>query len=414
MDIVSPEYTETLEIINFLNIKKFNWVIKPFNIIAGDMASGKSFCMKLLYFFEGIFISSLLLSPNFSRKLFENGNFFDRLSKKFKDFFYLDDDNTYDGLHIIYSFKANGSDFIISVTGNNTSEKKLVWTCDYLKNHLIQWGNYFNFPDTPDMAREVRIRIYEEVSHHFLDKLPISTMFVPATRAASIVGSNTSIRDTFLKDFVEDKDFLLSYPDISLSRELADILHVNNIKKNPKDEGDVLLIHSDGRTVPSLFSSSGQQELVYLLLLMEKLPEIRFIYGKMASLFIEEPSAHLFPEEQKNLIESIVTLFKQEKELETRFFITTHSPYVLNVINNMLKKDRLINKYPQYAQKINAKVKSPCLSADDLSAFFIEEKGKDMLDPIKKIIFADQIERISDTIMKDRSYLDDFEDEFIE
>jgi hypothetical protein len=77
----------------------------------------------------------------------------------------------------------------------------------------------------------------------------------------------------------------------------------------------------------------------------------------------------------------------------------------------MLKKDRLIKVHPQYAKTIEENVKSPCLSADDLSAFFIEGEGKNMIDPVKKIILSNQIEKISEKIMKDRSYLDDLEDE---
>jgi hypothetical protein len=406
----SPQYTETLDITNFLSIKKFTWVIKPFNILTGDMASGKSLCMKLLYFFEDIFLSSILLSQSFSKKLFENGNFFDQLTKKFIDFFYLKD-NAWQSFQITYNFKANGSNFIISVTGDSSTEKKLSWECDYLEKQLTKWSDYFKYPETPDMAQEVRIRIHAEIKHSFMDKLPISTMFVPASRAALAVADIDNFEDIFLREFNKDKNWLLSRFNVSLSEKLTDILHVKNIKINPIDENDVMFELSNGMVVPSLFSSSGQQELVYLLLLMEKLPEISFNYGRMLSLFIEEPSAHLFPEEQKNLIECIVTLFQQEKELETRFFITTHSPYVLNVVNNMLKKDRLIKKHPQYAKKIEENVKSPCLSKDDLSAFFIEEEGKNMIDPDKGIIFSEQIEKISDMIMKDRSYLDDLEDE---
>lgn len=67
----------------------------------------------------------------------------------------------------------------------------------------------------------------------------------------------------------------------------------------------------------------------------------------MTSIFIEEPSAHLFPDEQKETIQYIVNIFRNLqgiKNKKARFFISTHSPYVLNVINNMLKKGYLIEK----------------------------------------------------------------------
>ena len=80
---------ETLEINNFLSISYMDWKINNFNILTGDMGSGKSLCIKLLSFFENIFVSSILLAPGFSKKLFENGNFFDKLSDRLKKNFLL-------------------------------------------------------------------------------------------------------------------------------------------------------------------------------------------------------------------------------------------------------------------------------------------------------------------------------------
>jgi hypothetical protein len=270
------------------------------------------------------------------------------------------------------------------------------------------------------MAQEVRVRIHEEITHDFMNKLPITGIFVPASRAAlAVVGSNTAFKDPFLSEFANFKDFLLSYSDISLSHELADILKVKNIVENTKDEGDVVLVHNDGRTVPSLFSSSGQQELVYLLLLMEKLPEITkngFLYGKMLSVFVEEPSAHLFPKEQKELIENIAALFQKKNELNTRYFITTHSPYVLNVINNMLRKGSIISRNQKQTEEINKEIPFPSLFIEEVSASFINEDGTvtDMLDPNEEILFADKIADISYLINEDTIQLDNLSNKLIQ
>jgi ABC-type lipoprotein export system ATPase subunit len=415
MDAALPQYTETLDIENFLSLKKSEWDIKPFNIITGDMGSGKSLCIKVLNFFEEILVSSILLAPGFSRKLFENGIFFEQLSKKFSKLFYLNG-KKYHGLRIVYSCKINGSDFTISVEWDD-NKNDLFWKCDYLDKNLSKWSGYFSIPETPDMAQEVRTRIFEDIRHDFLDKLPIANMFVPASRAAlAVVGSYTPFKDTYLYEFAQNKDFLLSYFDVSLSSELANILKVKNIKKNPLDENDVVLVHKDGRMVPSLFSSSGQQELVYLLLLMKNLPAIEFNYGRMLSIFIEEPSAHLFPQEQKELIESIAALFRTEKEAHRRFFITTHSPYVLNVINNMLRKGTTIEKCEERnigrIDQVNEKISFPALFAGEISALFINEDGTEtpMLDPVEKMLFADKIANISYLINKDTQKLDAVDD----
>jgi hypothetical protein len=98
------------------------------------------------------------------------------------------------------------------------------------------------------------------------------------------------------------------------------------------------ILHND-RKISPLVLSSGQQELLYLLLLIGHSANIGFKFGRRISIFIEEQSAHLFPLEQKEAIEFIVKIFRELMEDITRlnrFFITTHSPYILNVINNML------------------------------------------------------------------------------
>jgi len=412
---------ETLEINNFLSISYMNWEINDFNIITGDMGSGKSLCIKLLSFFENIFISSILLAPGFSKKLFENGNFFDKLTDRFKKTFYLNG-NGKDcrNLRINYDCRTKSRDFSVVVWWDE-DKKNLVWKCDYLEKRLKKWSGYFPKDETPDMAREVRNQIYEEIKHDFDDILPFSSFFVPASRAAmAVVGGNTTFKDEFLRDFAETKEFLLSYPEIGLKNDkLADILKVKNIRENPVDENDVLLDLNDGRTVPILFSSSGQQELLFLLWLIDELPGITFNYGKTLSLFIEEPSAHLFPKEQKETIECIVDFFINKKLMNTRIFITTHSPYILNSLNNMLKKGNLLKTYENIEDKINDIIKIPHLYMDETSAYFIgpdpdHEKegkfiGKPMFDDDRRYLDADQIQAISESIYKDTKELNDFE-----
>jgi hypothetical protein len=253
--------------------------------------------------------TSILLAPGISKKLFENGNFFDKLSDRFKKNFYLSTDDCRN-INLNYSCKTKSRDFSVVVSWDEP-KKNLTWRCEYLDERLRTWSEHFPKLERPDTARQVRNLIFEEIKHDFDGKLPFSSFFVPASRAAlAVTGGNISFKDDYLNDFVSTKAFLLSDIEIGLddnenNNKLAKILKVKNIHKNPKDENEVLLELNDGRTVPLLFSSSGQQELLYLLLLLEQLPRITFGYGNTLSLFIEEPSAHLFPKEQKEIIECI-------------------------------------------------------------------------------------------------------------
>jgi ABC-type lipoprotein export system ATPase subunit len=405
------EYTEILDVENFLTIKKFHWEIKPFNIITGDMGSGKSLCIKLLYFFEQIFITSIFFAPNFSKKSFEKVSFFDRVSQEFGSNFYLKGYDPAD-LLITYSYINTTTAFSISVRWN-AETKKLDWESDYLAKNLQKWGGYFGDSITPDTAKMVRSRILEDIKHDFFGKLPIATMFIPASRATLAIVKKPTFLDEFLGSFWNDRDFVMTnYDNIKLSNDRAKILHVDNIRKNKNgDEYDVILDHADGREVPLLFSSSGQQELIFLLLLMEKLPVITFLYGESLSIYLEEPSAHLFPKEQKLLTENIVSLFRKQKEFERRFFITTHSPYILNVVNNMLEKGRLkesIDSLNDTALKDKAQVlydelSFPPLMREEVSAFFIDDSGgvTPMISDEDPYLYASKIEDITRAIHDD-------------
>jgi AAA ATPase domain len=52
-------------------------------------------------------------------------------------------------------------------------------------------------------------------------------------------------------------------------------------------------------------------------------------------LYIEEPEAHLFPSAQSLLVQGLVSMSREGKG--QRLLLTTHSPYVLAKINNLIK-----------------------------------------------------------------------------
>ncbi|OZB64336.1 MAG: hypothetical protein B7X39_16130 [Lysobacterales bacterium 14-68-21] len=143
----------------------------------------------------------------------------------------------------------------------------------------------------------------------------------------------------------------------------------------------------DGRQIPFSALSSGQQELLPLCL---ALGEEMTVPG---TLYIEEPEAHLFPEAQSRLIEILVGIIKsgesQEPQRTTRgrrrmtarertsLVMTTHSPYVLAKINNMLIAARVAKKMGSTrSREINKIIPPQCmLSADQVAAYAIRDDG---------------------------------------
>jgi hypothetical protein len=84
-------------------------------------------------------------------------------------------------------------------------------------------------------------------------------------------------------------------------------------------------------------------------------------------------------------------------------------------LNNILKKGGLIEKYEEQTDRISKTVDIPYLFADEVSAYFIDNKGKgnSMLDRDEKYMFADKIAEISFDIDKVTAELSELNNELL-
>ena len=108
-------------------------------------------------------------------------------------------------------------------------------------------------------------------------------------------------------------------------------------------DGDREYLHTpDGRKVPLSALSSGQQELLPIITFLPW-----FSGARTASLcYIEEPEAHLFPTTQSRLVQGLVMIASSSS-----LVMTTHSPYVLTKVNNLLKAGSLSKKLSEPLRK---------------------------------------------------------------
>jgi predicted ATPase len=411
---------EKLIINNFFSIKKFEWNIKNFNILTGGMASGKSLCLKLIHFIEQVFARNIFFT-SISKDTFTAEIFYSNMAEQFDKIFHsqnMDYDYIHTEISYFYKCTDNNDSMIFDMTASwNKKTQKLEWNSDYINSKIQNWQSFFGDNNTADAAQHVRVQIYESISHDFSNTLPLGALFIPASRAIASITNNFEIPDLYLSAFIrETKPFVLSLENIS-NNDVNNLLYFKkiSIKDGSKDKTLELEL-LNGKKITTLELSSGQQELLYLLLFIKNLPNIKFMFGKSVSIFIEEPSAHLFPLEQKNSIEYIVKIFhllKKQKIESERFFITTHSPYILNTINNMLKKGSMIKRFPDNQDRINREVDIPHILSSEISAHFIEKDGTvlDMLE--NDYLNADKIAEISFAINNDTNKLSELNNELL-
>lgn len=148
----------------------------------------------------------------------------------------------------------------------------------------------------------------------------------------------------------------------------------------------------DGRRIPLAMLSSGQQELLPLLIVLE-----RSRMRERVTTYIEEPEAHLFPSAQSELLSILVRKVVQEKEL--RMMITTHSPYLLTTLNVFLKAGELSKKRSISREKIEQIVPSSLwLRKGWLNAYaIVEGKSMSIIDE-GGLIDAEYLDQVSSEI----------------
>ena len=90
------------------------------------------------------------------------------------------------------------------------------------------------------------------------------------------------------------------------------------------------------RFVKINYTSSGQQETVWLFNILFHI----LVTRTKSYIILEEPEAHLYPDAQKVVSEMLALMSNQSCEL----LITTHSPYILGAVNNLIYANAIINE----------------------------------------------------------------------
>lgn len=155
-----------------------------------------------------------------------------------------------------------------------------------------------------------------------------------------------------------------------------------------------------GRYVKINFSSSGQQECVWILNLL-----VYYLLQQKQILFIvEEPESHLFPASQKYITDLIALVGNCNHSV----VLTTHSPYVLGELNNLLYAHTISPEYAKKAEKIIPKLLWLDYRAFD-ARFVKNGLAEDCMDSEIHMICNERIDEISKVINYDFDMLLDLQ-----
>jgi len=376
---------QKIQIVDFMAIKSADIAIKKTVLLIGEQASGKSTIAKLVYFFKSLrddfiyFISENLEMVQSPAILQEN--FWAEISRKFYRFF--------GAIQHLPPFKIqywySDTKFIIleqAQRDDGRKKLKIHFSQDLFTQAIHDTKPLISRLKTVSGKRDIiESSIYrsslEELNKHISklfgdDRQPV---FIPAGRNMAVTyadffkqnfyGSLSSDlafmqdEDTLKPRFVRDTYIMIQFLQrvqimidtfkgasfesmlASAVRERPDLKKLQDekildkiamiLKGKYKHDGNLgeIIMFAEKDYVFLINASSGQQEVIRVL------QDIFLNIFNNANVFrvIEEPEAHLFPMSQKYLLEVIAFMIAQTN---SQIILTSHSPYILSVVNNLL------------------------------------------------------------------------------
>lgn len=350
---------------NFSCIRHANIELKSFNIIIGPQASGKSLISKLLYFFNTLKSDQIDIIK--SGKNIES--FSDELKEKFAKWFPVSawGDKKFSIKFISNDYKISISRVIYDGVVANTL--KIVFSKP-IKELQTEGLNLYKKISSSYEEEFVEEDFYEKIKiERYADKELITMSkniskddfidvltYIPAGRSfftnlgrALLAFEQTNLLDPISIEFGKlYTSFIQNFNHLQKRLSLGDTKFISEIIGGEliSEKGNFFVIYDDGRKIPFSSLSSGQQELMPLLMVFGSIARVpllqtnRLFERRNYLTFIEEPEAHLFPDAQSKIIEGLAR-YIQAPQSNRKLVVTTHSPYVLSKLNNLLKAGSL-------------------------------------------------------------------------
>lgn len=321
---------KTLHVENFGPVSNATVELRAVNMFIGEQSIGKSTLAKLITIFTD-YISLC--------KLIKGGMFmWEAQLKEYNLDIYKEDQYV-----IAYDMAEDGDKFHIEFKPGHVSfylmrGAERITDADKISERIIKLK-------LTKLYHEDEVnRAFKEKEGNALLEVLTNSIYIPAERIIYSVMINlmpalalasSTIPKNLLRFMVELGNAKSEYPDFNIQ--------MLNIAFKHEASEDSIVIGKD-KTIPLNAASSGIQSLVPLLLVLHYAITKR----EYSSFVIEEPECNLFPTKQVVLLKEILRTVKHPTRTLT---ITTHSPYLLSVMNNLLFAGMLTEQYDEGIKK---------------------------------------------------------------
>lgn len=390
---------EKLIIHNLGPTKNCELYIKDYMVFTGQQASGKSTVAKSIFFFKNIknLLMLLIKKQLFLIESEINIPLKDKLIKEIRLNFLQVFGNTWGmpkDMKISYCYDTEEKIFINISLKKDDKNPNYIWI-DF-SNNLIDKINKLE-----DMVKtEKHFKNQEDFKNYINDIFndEYDVIYIPAGRSmitllssqlnyiySSMEDAQKKSIDYCTQNYLEKILKLKSFFNNTTDNMIKDIMKMTSLKINSNKlnlasnmikkilKGDYININGEERLqmenskgyVKINFASSGQQEVLWILNTLF----YHLLNNKKAYFIIEEPESNLFPNAQKAVIEFVSMI----QNSDNKILLTTHSPYVLGTLNNLLYAYDLYNLNNSRKEEINKIIKKEFwINYNNFSSYFLK------------------------------------------
>lgn len=371
---------EKLIVKNFGPIIEIDIELKKTIVFIGNQSTGKSVLAKLISIFHS---SSFIIGDISFEKLLE---------------YYLLDSFLVKKSYIKYESEYYNFEYKEKKTSIDFGKYKLKGiTSEIIKNETFINTNKSNNSEPPIVSNFK----FSENYQHLLNKIN-NPLYIPAERSFTSYAIG-SLAGLILNNILIPKTILFFVSEFEKARSiLRNVdLKILNIKYEQKNGDDFVVLH-DKTEVLLKNSSSGYQSVVPLLMVIENNYKIE----KHATTFVvEEPELNLFPEIQKKIIYYLTekcSHINHELGLQNELIITTHSPYTLTSINNLLLAFQTAKKTNKTEEIIKIIPQESWINPENFVAYSLANGfSTSIFDENTKLISESELDIASEIIMQD-------------
>ncbi|MCL1951331.1 MAG: ATP-binding protein [Oscillospiraceae bacterium] len=340
--------------------------IEKWNILTGPQSSGKSTIAKSVYFFRTISDDILDIALKATGSLDIVDSLIKHLRHKFLNLF----GPTYhlpDTMKLCWGDEYNADYVKVSLRQNFNPDQRpntiMITLSDSIRGLLRKWSDWV-YP----LGEAALANLKSELRALF--GTLGDTVFIPAGRSTIALFTDPLyfmfqsmdeqqrrsldlVTNKFIQLILRIRPWFADYRGETNKSSLLGAVQdlsskILNANYRYVDSQERLYLSGRNEYVKINFASSGQQEAVWIINLLQY-----FLIEKKKGVFliVEEPEAHLYPDSQMFMAD-ILSLFINEKSGNHLGMITTHSPYVLGELNNLLLAGKIEKPNQDSARKI--------------------------------------------------------------